>query len=296
MHRPVTPRHLQCSFFACMILLTTAIPLPAGALEESTNRSDLISFQATHGLLLGLESCIAFDCQSLTSWGLAGLGGAATGAVLTWRLTPPDIAAGLVRSTNAGTIWGAALGGAPLLQFDREQLRPTVARMMGLQLVGTATGLALGLLLKPTVAQVSLVNSTGIWTGALVGLLAGALRWFPGDSIAWPALGGALAGIGGGVALAANVDVPLSTVRSMNLGGIAGLLAGLGFSLIMQGERLTNAGFFGFGFAGASVGLIVSILLARDDFSPSIRVQEIDSAPAKAVTQVSRCVERSALL
>jgi hypothetical protein len=232
-----------------------------GELPTRGARAELALFQTIHGVALGVELCIAADCDAGEAFlGVALLGGTAG---LGASLAVDRLTSGQRALLNGGTFWGAANAGLTLLvtQPDNERLYPVV--LMAGQLGGLGLGAALTPL-KPTSGQVGLASSGGQWGAALAGLSLLALE----PDASERTFGGVmLAAMDIGLAVGAQLAVKYPRVSRaqtfvIDAGGIVGGVSGAGIGVLVGGDADTRAT-PGLAAIGALVGLGVTTYLTR---------------------------------
>lgn len=182
---------------------------------------------------------------------------------MTWMLIKPDLTRAAVHAIESGTLWGGALAGVPA-GMDGVLDTAGVARMLGAQLLGTAAAALVVRLTEPSLAEVSVANTAGFWLGATSTLAAGALRWFPGGSLAPVAVGGSLIGVVAGALITQAHPVSGARTYLFNLAATVGALAGAGTALVFEGGTPSNEGIFGLTLGGAVVGAMLGVLMPAD--------------------------------
>lgn len=250
------------------------------ALEPATSRrevptqgarAELALFQSLHGVIVGVETCIAIECESGEGFiGLALLGGAA-GATISLQTHPTSGQRALV---NSGAAWGAF--NAAMLLVAKE---PDDESSFGLTLLaGQGAGVGLALLLSgdaPTAGQVALANTGGTWTAALTGLsLAAADVDLDDGQVATTLALAADAGIGLGAYLGWRApQVSRAQTLVIDASGIVGAVAGGAGGVMLTGDvddRSTAA----LAAVGAALGLGAAAYFTRhwgeDDDGPPL--------------------------
>jgi len=180
---------------------------------------------------------------------LLALGGAAAGVGGTWlAVRDRQISAGQANAIMAGGTWGSLEG--LFLAWALNDLADTPPETdngyWAGMLVGGLAGVGAGIgyaFTDPSVGDVSVVNSTTAY-GTLGGFLVGGIMDPPYDgAYGMNAFLGGLAGIGGGVLLAANVEVSRTRMAIVDLGAAVGALAPwlLVYPLVHKEDRPSGA-------------------------------------------------------
>jgi hypothetical protein len=226
-------------------------------------RAELALFQSLHGLALGIEICVAADCNSGQAYlGLALLG---TAAGTIGSLAAPDLTSGQRALLNSGTAWGAVNAGLLLIATNHDNDSQDIAAGL---IAGQGLGLVAGgalFLLHPTAGQVGLANSGGVWAGVLTELTSEAIGSHL-DQHARAEI--ALAVIDGGIAAGGYLAsrwpvVSRAQTLVIDAGGIAGTLGGGALGVVISGSesgRTTPA----LAAAGAVIGLAAAAYFTRD--------------------------------
>lgn len=223
-------------------------------------RAELGLFQGLHGIAVGVELCLALECDSPEAYfGLGLLGGiSGTAAALSFHPTPGQRAL-----INSGAAWGAFNAAMLLIATD-----PDDASSYGLTLLGgQAAGVGLAAVLSrdaPAAGQVALANSGGQWTLAVTGLvLATADVDLDGQQIATTLALAADAGIGVGAYLAwRKPRISRAQTLVIDAAGIAGVIAGGATGVLVTGDAESRAT-TGAAAVGAVVGLGAAAYLTR---------------------------------
>jgi len=230
---------------------------------SSGARAELALFQSLNGLALGIELCIALDCDSGQAYLGTALAGTAVGAIASVSLR--DLTSGQRALLNSGTAWGAVNAGLLLIATNNDHDEKTIS---GGLIAGQLGGLGLGaglFALHPTAGQVALANSGGEWVGVLTELVIAASGARPDNhEHAYLALLAIDAGIAGGGYLASRWPV-VSRAQTLviDAGGIVGTVGGGGIGILISGresDRATPA----LAAVGALVGLGAAAYLTRD--------------------------------
>jgi hypothetical protein len=252
----------------------------SGRLGLSTSRrhgrSELLVFQAMHGMALGFETCLILECA--TSEGVSallltsGLAGAGIGVGTSLLATRKGIKPGHAATLNSGVSWGAAYAtmiGVPAGEIGFSRPRVQIGALIGGQFTGLGVAAGLYQWLEPAKGDVALVNSFGFW-GTAFGI--GAFTLMNEYPPAWAPFGTALAastlaGIGGGV-LSQFEPMSRGRVWTMNGAGVLGGLVGTGFgaffNLVIQDLRYPSTLYGATAMAGTAAGLGVGAWLTDD--------------------------------
>jgi hypothetical protein len=225
-------------------------------------RAELAAFQTLHGIALGIEACVAADCNSGEAvFGLT-LGGGALGALVSLNAAH-DLTSGQRALLNSGTVWGAVNAGLLLVVTKPDTQAGALAMISG-QGAGLIAGAAL-FALHPTAGQVGLANSGGQWAGALTGLVLAASGTHLDDrEVSITLLAAIDAGIAGGAYLASRrPEISRGQTLVIDAGGIAGAVGGGSLGVVISGnfdDRTTPA----LAAVGAVAGLGVAAYFTRD--------------------------------
>jgi len=259
------------------------------ALVQQSGRVELVVFSTLYGAGLGSLAGSFSDGDGSTiaiTSAVGGLAGLATSILVTKDRPVTASQAALI---STGALWGFGIGALGAATVD--QYRAADKRLfdkdcnddvgycydtyrsprwrewgIGISLAGL-TGAAVLAHKYPDLplGDIAVVNSAGLWgtvfAGELTGLVLG------GDnvsehSIARGALAGTLLGLGGGIALANQVDVSANRVRLANLGGALG--AGIGFAVISQLDYPDIRTLVGIQLGSQVVGITSALLLTRE--------------------------------
>lgn len=237
-------------------------------------RTELVLFQTVHGILIGSELCLAFDCDDVTEWSaMVGLGGG-LGLLGSLASSRGGVTPGRALTLNSGFLWGlwhgAAIGGA----LDAGLLDPAADRfasgqfsagLIAGQVGGMGLAYTLGEVFEPTAADVSTVNTAGLWAGLLAFAAQGSVR-FPGsDETTWltTLIASDLGAVAGGV-LARYYPISRSRALVLNAGGLLGAVVGIGTQTVWRDTELEDRSLYLAGGLGAAVGLGVTAWLTQD--------------------------------
>lgn len=231
-------------------------------------RSELAAFQSSHGLVLGIQTCVLIECEPGEGFLLASLGAtlglsASLGLVDSSRLHP-----GATSAINSATIWGGWIGlaSANITELSGSpRLRLT---MLG-QLAGLGSGALLASSLRPNAGDVRLVDTTAGWAIGFYAALAWGIFGDQRSGISTQQLFSELLGVslGGGIAgaiYARNRPMSEGRVALISTGGIVGGLLGLGSAFIIFDDDVTRRRGWAFSTAGAAAGLVTGGILTTD--------------------------------
>ena len=226
-------------------------------------RAELALFQSLHGIALGIEVCIALECDSGQAFVAVPLAGAAIGAVASLSLH--DLTSGQRALLNSGTAWGAANAGLLLIAGNSDSDGKTIA--LGL-IAGQGAGLVSGAVLfkvHPTAGQVALANSGGLWAGALTALVyAASGAQLDQHERALGALIAFDAGIAGGAYLASRWPaISRGQTLVIDAGGIVGAVGGASLGILIAGNESSHATTW-LAAVGTAVGLGAAAYFTRD--------------------------------
>jgi hypothetical protein len=233
--------------------------------EEPTSSAtaELALFQTLHGLALGVELCIALECDD----GEAGVGlslvGGGIGAIASLKGVGP-LTSGQRALLNSGTAWGAFNAITAIIAFDPDDAQDIALGLIG----GQVGGLTLGALLydrRPTAGQVALASSGGQWGAVLMALTLAAASTDPGErEVSLSLLVAGDVGLGMGAYLATLLpDISRSQTLVIDAGGIVGGIGGGGLGVLISGstdDRSTAA----VAALGVAAGLGAAAYLTRD--------------------------------
>ena len=233
--------------------------------EEPTSAAtaELALFQTLHGLVLGVELCVALDCDD----GEAGVGlslvGGGIGAIASLKGVE-TLTSGQRALLNSGTAWGAFNAITAIIGFDVSDSENMALTLIG----GQVGGLTLGALLydrRPTAGQVALASSTGQWAAVLMGLTLAAASTDPDEEeVSLSLLAAGDVGLGMGAYLARLLpDISRAQTLVIDAGGIVGGISGGGLGVLILGkveDRATAA----LAALGVAAGLGAAAYLTRD--------------------------------
>lgn len=150
-------------------------------------------------------------------------------------------------------------------------------------IAGGLAGLAYGAIGKPRAGDMAMLRSGAIWGTAYGGYVAIATE--PGGRGTFLSLGlGTTAGLLGGAALNSVVELRRGQVNTVNLGGYAGTVVGMGVAaLIGQGTDLGPVGGSVIVATGTTAGLLTGALLVDHEIRVSRRSQLAASPPMPGI-------------
>jgi hypothetical protein len=206
--------------------------------EEPTSgaTAELALFQTLHGLTLGVELCIAVECDDPEPVIGLSLAGGVAGAVLSLKALGP-VTSGQRALLNSGTVWGAFNAIMAIIAGDPDDASSVALGMIG----GQGLGLTIGAMLyssRPTAGQVALASTGGQWGGVLMGLVLTAASTDPSEAeIVLSAQIAADAGLAMGAYLATiRPEVSRAQTFVIDAGGIVGGVAGGGLGVLISGS------------------------------------------------------------
>jgi len=254
------------------------VPPPKPAKKESGSqqktssaRAELVFFQTVHGIGLGAEACLIFDCKDTRPYVLLMMMGAGAGLGLSLSASSDGVTPGLARSLTSGTEWGlwngVMLGLATDAYSGTSNDGRAIAEGLALgQLTGLAAGGLLYATLEPTAGQVSLASSGGIWTTTAFGLalLAGGGEDASGRAVAGMLLAASDLGLLAGGYLASRWPMSAGRVLLLDAGGLLGVLGGTGTGILIGGDQANGQVVAGLGLAGTLLGLGLATYLTRN--------------------------------
>jgi hypothetical protein len=225
-------------------------------------RAELALFQSVNGVAIGVEICLALECDSPEAALALALAGGVAGAAIS--LGVDNLTSGQRALLNSGTFWGAV--NASLLAATIDDPSPELVG--GLLLAGQGGGLVLGASMfgtHATAGQVALANSGGQWAAVLTTLLIGASgAEMTLDEQAITTLVTIDLGLGVGAYLAGlSPQVSRAQTLVIDAGGIAGVVGGGGLGVVLAGsidDRTTPA----LAAVGAAIGLGTAAYFTRD--------------------------------
>ena len=240
----------------------TAEPRDSRETASRGARAELALFQSLHGIAIGIETCVAINCDSGQAILGLPLAGGAIGVLA--ALSVHDLTSGERALLNSGTVWGAVNAGLLLASGSDHDGKTDALGLIAGQGAGLVVGSAL-FRLHPTAGQVALASSGGVWIGALTALTHEAIG--AGLDPHERALGELIAidvGIAAG-AYAASRWPALSRAQTLVLdaGGIVGAVAGGSLGVLIAGNT-SDRPVPGLAAVGAAVGLGAAAYFTRD--------------------------------
>jgi hypothetical protein len=233
--------------------------------EEPTSgaAAELALFQTLHGLTLGVELCIAVECDEPEPVIGLSLAGGVAGAVISLKALGP-VTSGQRALLNSGTVWGAFNAIMAIIAGDPDDASSVALGMIG----GQGLGLTVGAMLyssRPTAGQVALASTGGQWGGVLMGLVLTAASTDPTEAeIVLSAQIAADAGLAMGAYLATiRPEVSRAQTFVIDAGGIVGGVAGGGLGVLISGsidDRLSA----GMAAIGVAAGLGAASYFTRN--------------------------------
>ena len=258
---------------------------PASAHGFNYGRLELAIGQGIAGAILGAEYCIHVGCggrndydgsnnTGFVAWGL-GATGALAGVFL-----GGDITDGQAMLVNTSSILGGLHG---WMISDRTSYSNVQGAMVG-QVVGTATGVGLAMVLRPENDRMALANSAALWTGVLVALARDArdhAAVLPTATIA--------ADIGFAIGYAAWPAWPVTRgqAAAIDLGGAIGLTAGVFLGAVIPDRQAAGEHTLAAVTAiCGGVGVGTALLVLRNKPFPKLPVHVVPRADGVALAGV----------
>lgn len=254
-------------------------------ITRQPGRVEMVTTASLYGAGLGgqLANAINADGTVVPLIIVGGLGAGLAGSILATK--DSTISEAQARLLSTGIIFGYVLTAEGLLAFaqDTENFNGWMA--LG-SLVGAAVGTGLAMD-NPNMklGDVSLVNSTAVIGTISIMLGTVVLLGEKTEDLDFPTvlLGATVASTGAGIALAHKWDITSGRITLINLGGLAGLLAGGAVTALgaeSMSARTGAAIYLGAGVAG----LATAAYLTRDNESASLGL------PGKGVASVAPTV------
>jgi hypothetical protein len=241
---------------------------PGTETKSSGARAELVVLETLNGLGVGVEVCILAECGNARPWAAALMLGTGAGIAGSLLLTSGGITSGQGQLVETGTLWGfwngIAIAGVADF-YDRDSATPATATVLAGQLGGTLIGAGLTQVIHPTGGQVALAGAVGFWTGVEAALILGAAD----TSMSAQAVFGVLlassdAGLLGGAFLADRYPMSRGRVLLIDVGGLAGGLAGGGIAILIGGDHVGQTVGFTSEIIGTVTGLAIATLLTRN--------------------------------
>lgn len=245
--------------------------------EEKTGaaRAELVAFQTAHGIALGVELCVALECNNSRVVVSALIAGSGAGLGLSLLASRDGVTPGFATLINSGTLWGAYNGAMLAAVTDTD--RSWAGIMAFSQLAGIGASAVIWNQLHPTVGEVSMANSGGIWIGALTLFGHMAADFSASEKVL---LGSILAmsdlGIIAGALLSQHEPMSRGRTLVIDSGGVLGALVGAGTYVLIDSNFESATGVGISAIAGTLIGLGGAAYLSRnwdapDDDSVSVR-------------------------
>ena len=253
-------------------------------ITRQPGRVEMVTTASLYGAGLGgqLANAINADGSIVPLIVVGGLGAGLAGSIL--ATGDKTISEAQARLLSTGIIFGYVLTGEGLAAFATESGDINGPLALG-SLVGAAVGTGLAMNYpNMKLGDVSLVNSSAVIgvIGTLLGTVV-VLGDDPDVDFSTLLLGATVASTGAGIALAHKWDITSGRITLINLGGLAGLLAG--GAVIALGADAMNARSAAAIELGAGIaGLATAAYLTRDNESASLGL------PGKGVASVAPTV------
>ena len=253
-------------------------------ITRQPGRVEMVTTASLYGAGLGgqLANAINADGSIVPLIIVGGLGAGLAGSILATE--DKTISEAQARLLSTGIIFGYVLTAEGLAAFATESGDINGPLALG-SLVGAAVGTGLAMNYpNMKLGDVSLVNSSAVIgvIGTLLGTVV-VLGDDPDVDFSTLLLGATVASTGAGIALAHKWDITSGRITLINLGGLAGLLAG--GAVIALGADAMNARSAAAIELGAGIaGLATAAYLTRDNESASLGL------PGKGVASVAPTV------
>ncbi len=272
---------------ACSILFTSApsfaqevTPAPKNTLRKSKNgetvskqaRAELVAFQTLHGLAIGVETCLIFQCSEIRpQLGSIALGMGA-GFTTSLLLSRDGVMPGQAATFNTGAAWGYWNGLLINNLFNEDDDERALG---GLTLAGQAIGIGSAALVwnlfEPTSGTVSMATSGAIWTSVIT--LLSVMTFdasFSDVAVNSSLLAASNIGLVGGALLAQSHPMSRGRLLIIDAGGALGFFTGiLGYVLVADTtknsyESMNFRAAVASGLAGTALGLGLATFFTRD--------------------------------
>jgi len=250
-------------------------------ITRQPGRVEVVTTASLYGAGLGgqLANAINADGNIIPLIVVGGLGAGLAGSILATE--DKTISDAQARLLSTGIIFGYVLTAEGLAAFASDSAEINGPLAIG-SLVGAAVGTKLAMdFPNMKLGDVSLVNSSAV-IGVIGTLLCTVVVLGEDPDVDFPTLllGATVASTGAGVALAHKWDITSGRITLINLGGIAGLLAG-GAVIALGSDSLNARSGAGIALGSGIAGLATAAYLTRDNPRASI------GAPAKGVAAVT---------
>ena len=250
-------------------------------ITRQPGRVEVVTTASLYGAGLGgqLANAINADGNIVPLIVVGGLGAGLAGSILATE--DKTISDAQARLLSTGIIFGYVLTAEGLAAFASDSAEINGPLAIG-SLVGAAVGTKLAMdFPNMKLGDVSLVNSSAVI--GVIGTLLGTVVVLGEDpDVDFPTLllGATVASTGAGVALAHKWDITSGRITLINLGGIAGLLAG-GAVIALGSDSMNARSGAGIALGSGIAGLATAAYLTRDNPRASI------GAPSKGVAAVT---------
>lgn len=254
-------------------------------ITRQPGRVEVVTTASLYGAGLGgqLANAVNADGNVVPLIIVGGLGAGLAGSILATE--DKTISEAQARLLSTGIIFGYVLTAEGLAAFATESGEINGPLALG-SLVGAAVGTALAMKYpNMKLGDVSLVNSSAVI--GVIGTLLGTVVVLGEDvdDVDFPALllGATVASTGAGIALAHKWDITSGRITLINLGGLAGLLAG-GAVIALGADSMTARSAMAIELGAGIAGLAVAAHLTGDNESASLGL------PGKGVASVAPTV------
>ncbi len=254
-------------------------------ITRQPGRVELVTTASLYGAGLGgqLANAVNADGSIVPLIIVGGLGAGLAGSILATE--DKTISEAQARLLSTGIIFGYVLTAEGLLAFAQDTGNFNGSMALG-SLVGAAVGTRLAMEYpNMKLGDVSLVNSSAVI--GVIGTLLGTVVVL-GENVKdvdFPTvlLGATVASTGAGVVLAHKWDITSGRITLINLGGLAGLLAG-GAVVALGAESMSGRTIAAIELGAGIAGLATAAYLTRDNESASLGL------PGKGVALVAPTV------
>jgi hypothetical protein len=250
-------------------------------ITRQPGRVEVVTTASLYGAGLGgqLANALNADGSVAPLIIVTGLGAGLAGSI--FATEDKTISEAQARLLSTGIIFGYVLTAEGLLAFAQDTGNFNGSMALG-SLVGAAVGTGLAMKYpNMKLGDVSLVNSSAVI--GLIGTMLGTVVVLGKnvEDLDFPTvlLGATLASTGAGVALAHKWDITSGRITLINLGGLAGLLAG-GAVVALGAESMSGRTVAAIELGSGIAGLAAAAYLTRDNESASLGM------PGKGVASV----------
>jgi hypothetical protein len=254
-------------------------------ITRQPGRVEVVTTASLYGASLGGQLAAASNADGSVAplIVVAGLGAGLAGSI--FATTDKTISEAQARLLSTGIIFGYVLTAEGLLAFAQDTGNFNGSMALG-SLVGAAVGTKLAMdYPNMKLGDVSLVNSTAV-IGVISTLLGTIVLLGENvEDVDFPTvlLGATVASTGAGVALAHKWDITSGRITLINLGGLAGLLAG-GAVVALGAGSMNGRSMAAIELGSGIAGLATAAYLTRDNESASLGL------PGKGVASVAPTV------